>query len=155
MKRFRIYVDTSVIGGCFDSEFQLHSNRLIKAVRDGKLIMLVSDILVKELENAPKEVRQILIGIPPENIERIEIDREIIELRNEYIKSSILSLRWIDDATHVAAATVYRADAIVSWNFKHIVRLDKMKKYNQINILNGYGVLTIISPKEVFWEDEG
>ena len=50
--------------------------------------------------------------------------------------------------THVAAATVARVDAIVSWNFKHIVRLDKMKAYNRVNLLNGYGILTIISPKE-------
>jgi len=50
----------------------------------------------------------------------------------------------------VAAATVARADAIISWNSKHIiVRLDKMKGYNQINLLNGYGILTIISPLEV------
>jgi hypothetical protein len=49
-------------------------------------------------------------------------------------------------------ATVYRADAIVSWNFRHIVRLDKIKMFNQINLLNGYGILTIISPKEVYYE---
>lgn len=53
----------------------------------------------------------------------------------------------------MAAATVARADAIVSWNFKHIVRLDKMKAYNQINLLNGYGILTIVSPKEVILDE--
>jgi hypothetical protein len=43
----------------------------------------------------------------------------------------------VNDAAHVAAATIARADAIVSWNFRHIVRLDKMKAYNQINLLHG------------------
>jgi len=56
--------------------------------------------------------------------------------------------------THVALATVSRADAIVSWNFKHIVRLEKMKAYNQINLLNGYGILTILSPMEVAIDEE-
>jgi hypothetical protein len=51
-------------------------------------------------------------------------------------------------------ATVTRADAIVSWNFKHIVRLDKMKAYNQVNLMNGYGILTIISPKEVLIDED-
>ena len=49
----------------------------------------------------------------------------------------------------VAAATVARADAIVSWNFRHIVRLDKIKGFNQVNFEIGYAHLTIISPKEV------
>jgi hypothetical protein len=66
----------------------------------------------------------------------------------------ILGPKWLDDMTHVAIATVSRADAIVSWNFKHIVRLDKMKAYNQVNILNGYGILTIISPMEVMTDEE-
>ena len=69
--------------------------------------------------------------------------------RNAYIAASILDERWADDATHVAAATVARADAIASWNFRHIVRLDKMKAYNRVNILNGYGVLTVVTPREV------
>jgi hypothetical protein len=54
---------------------------------------------------------------------------------------------------HVAAATAARADAIVSWNFRHIMRLDKMRAYNQINLSNGYGILTIISPKEVNYDE--
>ena len=67
-----------------------------------------------------------------------------------YLTAGILTPKSRNDATHVAAATIARADAIVSWNFKHIVRLDKMKAYNQVNLMNGYGILTIISPREVF-----
>jgi len=66
-----------------------------------------------------------------------------------YSKGDVVLLPYpFDDMTHVAAATIARVDAIVSWNFKHIVRLDKMKSYNQVNLQNGYGILTIISPKE-------
>lgn len=57
--------------------------------------------------------------------------------------------RFTDDATHVASATVARADAIVSWNFKHIVRVDKMRAYNHVNLHMGFGLLTIVSPLEV------
>ncbi len=70
-------------------------------------------------------------------------------LRNAYLEANIVSPKSTDDATHVAIATISMADAIVSWNFKHIVQLDKMKMYNQINLLNGYGILTIVSPREI------
>ncbi len=55
--------------------------------------------------------------------------------------------------THVAAATVSRADAIVSWNFKHIVRIDKMRAYNQVNLQTGFGLLSIVSPREVRFDE--
>ncbi|MEK7250008.1 MAG: hypothetical protein AAB209_06235, partial [Bacteroidota bacterium] len=78
---------------------------------------------------------------------------EVIELRDAYLSAGVVGPKWVDDATHVAAATVARADAIVSWNFVHIVRLDRMKAYNRVNLLNGYGMLTIITPKEINYDE--
>lgn len=84
----------------------------------------------------------------------LDLNDVAIDLRNAYLDAHILVPTWIDDLTHVAIATVVRADAIVSWNFKHIVRLDKMKAYNRVNLTNGYGILTIISPMEVMVNEE-
>jgi hypothetical protein len=42
---------------------------------------------------------------------------------------------------------------VVSWHFRHIVKLDKIKGYNEVNLLNGYGLLTIVSPKEVSFDE--
>jgi predicted nucleic acid-binding protein len=153
MKRLRVYVDTSVIGGCLDEEFANESLRLMDAIRQEKLIMLLSDLVISELENAPPQVQEILQALPPAAIEAVELTTEVIQLREAYLTNGIVSKKSRNDATHVAAATISRADAIVSWNFKHIVRLDKMKAYNQVNLLNGYGILTIISPKEVILDD--
>ncbi len=91
--------------------------------------------------------------MPKEHIDFVPITQEILSLRNAYLEANMLSKQWIEDATHVATATIARADAIVSWNFRHIVRLDKMKAYNQINLLLGYGILTIISPKEINYDE--
>jgi hypothetical protein len=97
-------------------------------------------------------VKKILLNIPKSNTEFLELTDEVYDLRNAYISNRILTKKWIEDATHVVLATIYRADAIVSWNFSHIVRLDKIKMFNQINLLKGYGMLTIISPKEIYYE---
>jgi predicted nucleic acid-binding protein len=154
MKRLRIYADTSVIGGCLDEEFAEDSLRLIESVRQSRLVLLLSDIVIRELEDAPEEVCAILPSLPMDMIERVELTEEIFELRDAYMAAGIVGARWANDAAHVAIATVARADAIVSWNFKHIVRLDKMKAYNQINLLKGYGILTIVSPKEVLTDEQ-
>lgn len=153
MKRDRIYCDSAVIGGCFDSEFKADSRRFIDAVKNGRIVMLISEVVLQEILQAPEKVQDLLASIPTSSVERVPLNQEVIELRNAYVAAGILGAKWIDDATHVAAATVTRADAIVSWNFAHIVRLDKMKSYNQVNLINGYGILTIISPKEVQYDD--
>ena len=125
------------------------SNRFFQAVVRGKVVLLLSEIVLRELEDGPPRVGALLTSLPRTAVERVEITEEVLELRDAYIKAKILTPRSANDAAHVAAATIARADAIVSWNFRHIVRLDKMKAYNQINLLHGYGILTIISPKEV------
>jgi predicted nucleic acid-binding protein len=149
MKKLRVYIDTSVIAGCLDDEFSLESNQLMEAIKQEKFILLMSDIIVSELINAPQAVKDILLSIPQRVIEVVKITPEVLQLMDAYINEGVVTSKSINDATHVAAATIARADAIISWNFKHIVRLDKMKGYNQINLLNGYGILTIISPLEV------
>ena len=154
MRKLRVYADTSVFGGCLDEEFALDSRRFLKSVRNGRLILLMGEVIIRELDAAPEQILQLVESIPPETIEPLVLTREVLELRDAYLAEGILHPKWTDDATHVAAATVARADAIVSWNFKHIVRLDKMKAYNRVNLAQGYGILTIISPKEVFSDDQ-
>jgi len=57
MFRPRIYVDTSVIGGCFDEEFKEQSVQLFDEFTSGKKTLVISDILLLELEGAPEEVK--------------------------------------------------------------------------------------------------
>jgi len=149
----RLYVDTSVFGGCLDPEFSAHSRRLFDWAGQGRVVLVVSDVVFQELLPAPADVRAIPGSIPATYLERVELSNDTIALRDAYIESNVVSRRWLDDATHVAAATVARVDAIVSWNFKHIVRLDKIKAYNAVNLANGYGILTILSPREVDYDE--
>jgi len=149
MKPMRVYLDTSVFGGCCDVEFSEDSLRVITAVRRGRLIGVVSAVVFAELEAAPEGVRKIALGLPARHLQRIELTDDVYDLQEAYLSFAVLGRRRADDALHVAAATVARADAIVSWNFRHIVRLEKIKGFNRVNLELGYGHLTIISPKEV------
>ena len=149
----RIYLDTSVFGGYFEVEFSKESVRVIEAIRRGRATVVLGELVDLELRKAPQEVRDLLKSLPPEHVEEVQFGREAQELRDAYLEAGILTPNSRTDAGHVATATVHRADAIVSWNFKHIVQLEKMKLYNQINLKNGYGFLEIVSPKEVLSDE--
>ena len=125
--KLRIYVDTSVIGGCLDEEFAEESLRLFESARLGALSLLVSDVVLRELEDAPADVQRLLESLPESAVDSVPLTEEVLRLRDAYVARGIVGSKWMDDATHVAAATVAAADAIVSWNFQHIVRLDKIK----------------------------
>jgi hypothetical protein len=150
---FRVYTDTSVIGGCADVEFADESLRFMELARSGRLTLLVSDVVVRELSDAPQVVSQMLRDLPDTALEVVPLTEEVMQLRDAYLAAGIVGPKWMDDATHVAAATVAQADASVSWNFKHIVRLDKIKAYNDVNRKMGFGELTILSPKEVVYDN--
>ncbi len=148
-RKKRIYVDTSVIGGCLDREFSAESQRLMALVRDGSFTMVISQIVLNELAVAPPRVRAVLESISPEHIEFADLNLDMMALRDAYLAAGVVGPRWKEDALHVAAASVTGVDAIVSWNFKHIVRLDRINGYNDVNESRGFRRLTIITPLEV------
>jgi predicted nucleic acid-binding protein len=149
MKRLRIYADTSVIGGCLDDEFAEASRALLDGAREGRFVLLLSDLLAAELERASPEVQAVLADLPQEAFERIESSDESVRLRDAYLKAEVVTAQQVADAHHIALATVCRADVVVSWNFRHIVHWDKIRGFNAVNLRQGYPAIEIRSPQEV------
>ena len=151
-RKLKIYIDTSVIGGCYDEEFSEWSNLLFEEFKEGKKIAVISDITLEELEKAPQKVRNILDSIPKMNINYIALNIEAEQLADLYIKNKIITKKFQEDARHIALATINNADVLVSWNFKHIVNLDRIRNYNSVNIKYGYKIIEIRTPREVLNE---
>jgi predicted nucleic acid-binding protein len=149
MKRLRIYADTSVFGGCLDEEFSEESRKFFDEVRAGRFVLVLSETTFFELTEAPAEVRDILVDIPSESLEVIEAAEEIAALRDAYIEAGVLGEASIRDAAHVASASVADVDMIVSWNFQQIVHFEKIRGFHAVNLLKGYRMVEIYSPKEV------
>lgn len=149
----RVYIDTSVIGGCLDEEFKEDSIRLFDEFIRGLKILVISDILLLELEKAPTEVRDILKNVPDDNIEYVSLNEESIKIANAYIKEEAVTQENLMDARHIAIATVNKVDILVSWNFKHIVNIKRIHLFNSVNLKMGYSLLEIRSPKEVLDEE--
>jgi hypothetical protein len=148
MKKLRIYIDTSVIGGYFDDEFSIDTRLLFEEIRQGIYELVISDLTEKELTNAPERIRTLFFDLHID-FEIIAITPEAIQLANEYLSEKVVGQSCLDDCIHIAAATIYKLDLLVSWNFKHIVNVQRIRGYNSINIKNGYAALEIRSPKDL------
>lgn len=143
-----IYIDTSVIGGYFDDEFEEATKKLFERIINKEFFVYFSEVNETELEFAPEHIKEIKNLIPLDCVRHIEIDDEVEALTQTYIAEKALGKSSENDAYHIALASVNRLDCLISWNFKHIVNFDKIKMFNSINIRLGFPVINIRSPLE-------
>ena len=150
----RIYINTSVFGGRFDDEFEEATKPFFEAILQQKIQIIVSEVLELELYKAPAHIVDFYESIPEKIIERIELTEEARELAEKYIIEKVVEKTSRADCQHIAMATVHRADVLASWNFKHIVNLEKIRGYNAINFREGYPMIEIRTPKEIFEHED-
>ena len=81
-KRLRVYVDTSVIGGCGDDEFKGPSTRLMQRFISGQAILVVSDVMIAELVGAPDQVQAVLRDVAPANSVNLREGYALLEIRS-------------------------------------------------------------------------
>lgn len=144
----KIYIDTSVFGGYFDEEFAEHTIPLFERLKSEEFVLLFSTVTQNELTNAPENVRELVKSLKITNTEFLETTNEAVELAGEYITEKVVGQTSFADCLHIALATINKADFLISWNFKHIVNVQRIAGYNSINIKNGYKSLEIRSPRE-------
>ena len=151
----RIYIDTSVVGGYFDDEFKEATNGLFLRLERKEILFVVSDLLDLELLDAPKKVRELLHKFPTSSFERVSLTKESIKLADHYISEKVVGKTNLEDCRHIALATINKVDVVASWNFKHIVNLDRINGYNSVNLRFGFSMIEIRSPKDLIkYENE-
>ena len=117
MKKLRIYVDTSVLGGCFDSEFDQWSNRLLEAFRRGEYIPVLSAVIALEVEHAPEPVNDVHAELIAAGAELLMVSAEALDLLGQYQAKKILGPKFQNDMLHIALATIANADLLVRLEF--------------------------------------
>lgn len=123
----RIYIDTSVIGGYFDEEFESASRHLFDRIANKDFDVYFSEVNETELSLAPKHIRDLKNIIPTDCYKYLVWNDEAKELAENYVKEKALGQASLNDAYHIALASVSRLDCLISWNFKYIVNFDKIR----------------------------
>ena len=150
----RLYLDTSVFGGYFDVEFEFWTKLLFDKIKEGKYIILYSQVNELELELAPERVKNLISLVPKDSLEFILNSAEAVNLAKLYLSENVVGHTSRTDCNHIALATLTRADILVSWNFKHIVNVNRIRGYNSVNAKLGHKSLEIRTPREILeYED--
>ena len=153
MKVPALYLDTSVIGGYFDDEWKEPTRELWRQMEAGQFQFLTSEVTIDELTAAPQRVRELFARtFPPEAI--LGVTAEMENLAAAYMSHHILPPKYSDDARQVAACTVATIEYLVSWNFRHLVNVEREKGFNAVNLLQGYRSIRIVNPLELIYGNE-
>ena len=145
----RIYVDSSVVLGNFDIGETRRQDTAIfwDAVRNEKIIAIVSNVLDEELKEEHVEpVQRFFAKLPKSQISRIVAMKESDGLAEQYIAEKVVGRGSFNDCRHVALATIVHADGVVSWNLGDMVKREK--KYNSVNVTQGYHEIKIVTPNQ-------
>jgi len=151
MKRQRIYIDTSIVGGFFDAEFEKETKMLFQRLENKEIIFVISELLREELKEAPERVRNLLDNYDENSLEKVMLTDEARTLADKYISDNVVGKTSLDDCRHIAIATINKVDVLASWNFRHIVNLTRIKGYNAVNLKNDYQILEIRNPKDLVY----
>jgi predicted nucleic acid-binding protein len=148
------YIDTSVFGGYFDAEFEEVTKKLFDQMLNKGVMIIYSELTKNELMNAPVMVKDFVRSLPEKSLYYTEITDEVLDLADKYIQEKVVGRISRDDCIHIALATINKADVLVSWNFKHIVNLSRIRGYNSVNLKTGYPSIEIRSPLELIEYEE-
>ena len=142
------------MGGYFDSEFEIWTKILFNKIAEGEYRVVYSKLVDIELSNAPEKVKKLVKNLSIDQLELVQISNEAILLADQYLKENVVGKTSRSDCLHIALATLNNVDILASWNFKHIVNVNRIRGYNSVNYKFGHIILEIRTPREILeYED--
>lgn len=144
-----VYVDTSVFGGCYETDHSKDSLQLLNEFKRGEKKMMISELVIEELNDARHEIRILPLEVPVIFSIMAPVSFRARMLAQKYIQEGVLSAKSIYDALHIATATLQGANTVASLNFRHMVNSGKIKHINAINTGMGFRTIEIKTPKEI------
>ena len=150
MKKLKIYLDTSVISHLDQQdapEKMADTLAFWEKVKAGVFEVFLSTVDMEEIERCDDEKLSRLRNYLKEiNFSYLEKSEEAESLAQLYVQSNVLTAKNIDDCRHIAYACVSYCNAVVSWNFKHIVNHNTIVGVKSVNAIAGYNEMAIYTP---------
>ena len=148
--KLRLYLDTTIPSYVFATDAPERMEITRRFIRLGHLNheMIISDVVVREISRASEPKRSLLFEVV-KGMLILSSSTQSDDLAKAYIQAGALPRGSMEDAMHVAIATLHQIDALVSWNFGHLVNIRRKRAIGAVNTKRGLPQIEILSPEEV------
>jgi predicted nucleic acid-binding protein len=150
----KLYVETSVWNQLYQDErpdFREITEKFLRVSETGIYDIYISDYLFFELEKCEEIKRNKLLQcIEMISPKVLSPDEEVEFLMKRYFEAGILEPTKANrfyDAAHVAIASIHGIEYLLTFNYKHLLKIKRIDGFNGVNILNGYGEIRLITPE--------
>jgi predicted nucleic acid-binding protein len=158
MKKLKIYLDTSVISHLQADDAPEKMAKTLefwKYLINGEYDAYISELVIAEFNNCSEPKKSKLEGLLRQApIIELEIDDEVTTLADRYMTEGLFPNKYRDDAIHIAIASVFGCNVVVSWNFKHMVKIRTILGVNGVNKIMGYSDVEIVTPEVIVGEED-
>ena len=148
----KLYIESSVFNFIF-AEDSIEKQKATKDFFANKLSnheAYISDIVYNELSKTKEPKRSALLDLLGKfPLRTLETNKEVTNLAELYVLNAIVPQKFINDALHIAVASLNEMDVVVSWNMEHIVKLKTIVEVNRLNLKKGYKKILLMTPEEI------
>ncbi len=145
--KIKLYLDTSVPSALYDTSKPVRQIITQKWFENeaSSYDLFISVTAVEEIDQMENIIKKQNIKelIFDYKMRVLELSEEALRLAGNYLKKGAIPYSEPEDAYHVAIASVNGLAALASWNFKHIVSMNPIRKIHQINMDHGYPIIEI------------
>ena len=150
MRKMRIYLDTSVISHLHQSqspEKMADTLAFWAQLKQKQYDIYISEITLREIRGNVSSKFDVLMQCLDEiDFTLISLTDCVYAYADKLVESGVLTSKHYADCLHIACAVVNECDMLISWNFKHIVRVKTINGVRTISKMLGYGSIDIYPP---------
>lgn len=115
--------------------------------------LLLSKFVLDEISKGNPEAAERRLSFASE-LPLLEVDNDVLQLSNSFMKSGIIPPKGEVDAAHIAVATRHEIDYLLTWNCRHIANAAIQRRLAEIAAKEGYELSYICTPSDLFGGDE-
>ncbi len=149
--RQRVYIETSIPSFYHtmrtdpESVARMHWTRQWWSTHADSSELLSSAAVIAELQRGASGKVQARLALLS-NVELLEIRNEVREIVRIYIQRRVMPNDPTGDALHLALASHYRVDVLLTWNCQHLANPNKMEHIRLVNYELGLPMPVLTTP---------
>lgn len=149
--RPKIYFDTSVPSSFYDisAPEQTAITRLFWQEYLKYFSAYISEATLQEIKKTRDLIKSKDILQLVRAFQILKINRAVQDLANRYLKAGIVPSLYPIDALHIACATIYKMDFLITWNISHLANPNRRKTLTEFNAKHSLFIPQLTTPAEI------
>ncbi len=117
-----------------------------------KYDLVTSEAVLEELGGGEYPQKDEAIALL-DSLPALSTSEEVPEIAAVYVAHKVMPKAPLGDAMHLAFASHYKCDFLLTWNCRHLANANKFERIREVNTRLGLFVPTLVTPLQMLGEE--